>query len=507
MRGLRTARCCAWTLGLVVASSAAATTAHAQDTEPALWLVRDVPDAEAGALRDAVAESLGVSLVGPQAAADRLRERAAELGDDTSTERFEEALQRGRRAYLEFRLDEARQAYGEALEHALGSDRRTPELEQLARVRFRLALAALAAQRPDEARAELERALLLDGEMSPDRSIYGSPVFRELTNARRSLERARKTALRVDVAPGDAVVHVDGKPVQGGTTIDVPRVDPHLVMARKPGYRPKAIWVDAEGAQAQVDIVLERAGGALLASQALGQWRRHGDDEPTPAALRGDVARLVARALGASRIVTAEPDGDAIALALLDVDSDEPVRTASGGRVQWERHPFFVLAEALAGRTVQPPESRAPVSLAVSAPSRVAPGEPYRLRVTLDDPDARARELRVSCDGARTRREIGPDGTGTVAVLLDAPDREGPISCDVVAFDAAGQRLASVPREGERLTLEVLETDDGPTPGWLWGGIGAGVVAVGAAITAAVLATRDRDQVLEIDVPGTGASP
>lgn len=474
-----------WILLLAAPSARAEPGPASPPRPPALWS-SNLPARDAAPLRAAIEASSGLDLLDPATARDRLRALARTLATDPQSRASEEALRSAREAYVVLRLDDARAAYGRALEATLASARPAADAAAVAKIVFERALVALAAQKRTDARRDLLAAVAIDPGLVPSQDVYGPPVFRALDEARTTLARAPAARVDVDRVPADAVVRVDGVVLPAGAAASVRAGVSHLVVAERPGYVPRALWLDAPPRTGtRLAIVLPEATGALLSAQALTAW-------VGPGAPIGETGALVARALGIGHVVEAARDGaGSIRLVRRDARTGALVRSAEGGLVPWEPRPYHVLAEALEGRVVEPPVRAASASLAASVPTEVPPAQTFALRLTLRDPTARVRALEARCGRAAARVRIAPTATGTFTLPVRAPEREGTVACLLRGIDAAGRVVVSLPAAGERLSLRIAERPGRPSlvgRWWFWGAIGA--VAAGGVI-ATVVATRD----------------
>lgn len=484
----------------VIIVVACVSTASAQPPR-ALWVADGLSARDDAALRRAIERSSSLTLHAPDTVASELAEAAARLEADPTEAGAADALARARTAYVELRLGDAQDAYDDVVAAMLASRRRPVDAAALRTVSFERALVHLAAQRRGDALRELVQALDLDPELAPDRRTYGPPVFEALAQARRQA-RGRAATLTVNVAPPDATVRVDGRPAPG--PVQVTRGRAHLVTAERPGHEPRSVRVDVpRRGDATADLVLPPASRELLSAQALDAWRGAGAGagEPDPAALSGEPGRLVARAAGIERVVraSARPDGT-IALVLESAATGETIRQASGGRREWEREAFHVLAEALEGRLVAPPDPPPDVSLAVSAPASVEPGAPIALTIRLRDPGGAVARVEARC-GAAEAVARGParDGREPTALVVDAPAEPSDLECVVRALDVGGEEVA-----GQALGVTVAAAE-GRGPPWIAWGATATVVAAGV-LAAVLLARRAPERTLLVDPQIVGAT-
>ncbi|MGE0784738.1 MAG: hypothetical protein AB7S26_03545 [Sandaracinaceae bacterium] len=464
--------------------------AQAQSAQRALLLTHDVDAPSARALAEALHASMALDVVTVDGLTEQLRARAGELGPDPSEARLQRAEEAARAAYVQLQLGEARTAYDEAIAAATASRRSPAAADRVAQLFFERALVALAAHQDDAAAADMASATTIHPGLAPDRSVYGEPVLRALDRARARARRGRPRRLRIERAPVDAQVLVNGDSV-GEDGIAVVRGDgPHLVTASRPGYAPRSMLVRADRPETDVGVVLAAAEPALVAAEALAVWEARDGS-----ALAPDQAEVVARAAGVTRVVEATRiDDEVIELVLHAPGSAEPLRSARGARHSWEPRPFHVLAEALAGRVVSAPSAepdRAPVSLAVTAPERVPPHEEFALVLSIGDPDARLRTVRGLCGEQTVERDL--DATSRrrdLRLPFLAPDEETELRCRVLGADVLGETIVTFPTSGRPLLIGVRNegADDGLIAGLTLLGIG---LAAGVAVLLGVLLAPD----------------
>lgn len=447
-------------------------------------LLGELPDEERALLRDALGASLQDTVLTPDDLRAQLRAAADSLGDDPTHASTREALEQAHRAYVELRLGQSAEAYGRALESATGSDRATADPIALARILFERSLVHLAAQRREDAETDLIAALQLHPELQPDEDVYGAPVRELLQRARTA--RPRSQRITVQRSPDDAEVRVDGRIVANGEAAEVRGPGPHLVTVTRDGHQPRSMLVTARTRASNVRVRLRRASPALLAAQALARW-----GEGT---LSDEVLRFVASSADIARVVRARRAGEQLELVLSTLDA-EVVRQAAGTRESWEPRPWYVLAERLAGREVEPPEpgSLPGVSLAVAAPDEVEPDATIRLRVTLRDPANLARAIAATCGDASTRAEPSERSV----LELRAPSDEGKVGCVVSALDTTDSVLVRFPSADEGLIVGIAEP---PANRVIWGVLGGALAAaaIGTAIALAFV-LREPQQVLVLE--------
>lgn len=321
-------------------------------TSAALWSAQNFSDPhEAALLESAVARASKRVLLGASSVGDALQgaARPAQPAEDHDAA---ELLLHAREAFLELRLGDAKNAYDRALDATLDDERAPAEAKRVAAIFFGRALIHLAAQKKIEAERDLLAAVTIDPALAPDPDVYGPPVLRAVDAAKRKVGAQRSFALKIDRAPIDAEVRLDGALIETGATSSVRGRGPHLLTAAKPGYRPrsKLLALDDRARSANEAMVLERASGALLAAQTLEVWQRE------PQTLSGERGAMIARCLSLAQVIeaTALESGD-VDLLLRDAESGEVLRTVRGRRVDWEPHAYAALAESLEGRTLEPP--------------------------------------------------------------------------------------------------------------------------------------------------------
>lgn len=497
---------------VLVALIAWSTSAFAQEeVVKALWIESGLDEGEALRLRESIADQ-EMDLIDERSAAQLLGKLAKGLPRDTRGRITKARLRQAREAYVELRLGPAAKAYDQAIRTALRSDRTIANAGAIADMVFGRALVRLASQRGDDALADMSLALSLRPDLAPDPDVYGPPVFRLLTDAREKLKRSQLIGVRIDRAPEDASVRLDGKLVRHGEEGKVRGPGRHLLTAQRFGYVPQSRWVEVDTAgQTQVAVALERAQGSLLAGQALAAWRRASGGGKQ---LRSDVLTtqrgllpLVARAVGAIRVVrlTAKSSGE-IELAILDTETGEVLRTARSDRAQSLAESFETLTSDLSGPpgAILVPGASAQVSLVVTAPSAVEPSRMITLSVGVSGKRGLVDRLEARCGEAHTDARLSEIEGGTVMLHLAAPDDEGSIRCTVRALDGEGRLLAQAPEQGREMTLDVAEMSDRRPwyrRWYVWGVIGIAAAAIGVTAGVLVGTSREPEQVWVVHGP------
>jgi hypothetical protein len=169
--------------------------------------------------------------------------------------------------------------------------------------------------RGDDAAAAFALAVTL-GQDEIDRALFPPDVTAVFDRARAQVAAAPLGRLEVDVTPGAAAIEVDGRtvtPEEGPLDLAAGR---HVVVARRPGYRPRAAEVVVAGGEAtRLVLGLEPADEALLGRQ-VALLRRDG-------ALRADDIEhlaLVAAATGTDLIALVSDAGE---VRLVDAAGEE----------------------------------------------------------------------------------------------------------------------------------------------------------------------------------------
>jgi hypothetical protein len=466
----------------------------AQTAPRVLWIVDDALDANTATLLEtSLAKSAPRTIVRRDEAKRELARISESLGEDPERA-FQRHLELARKNFLELQLGASEQAYTQALEILLANDRRPASAERVARVAFERALVALAAQKRAGAERELSSTLSLDPAFSPDPNQYGPPVLRAVEAARRVQERAPAISLKIERAPPEAIVRLDGKLVAEGETVAVRGRGPHLLTAELDGFRARSelLFFDPKKRETRAAVVLERASGALLAAQVLAAWKSE--------SLSSELALGVARVLGLKEIIEAHTrENQTIDLVLRDVARGAVLRSVSGRRVDWEPWPFAVLTESLAGRVLD----RQTLTMTLSAPAQVEPSSSMSLAVQLEDSASRVRFLSAECGPSRAKLELAAGhSSGTHVLSLFAPEEENELPCSVLGIDATGATIVRAPPAEERLLVQVAELPGSPwyARWYVWTAL---AVALAGGITGGVLATReapDPQNVLVLDV-------
>ncbi len=466
----------------------------APDAPKAVWVTTGIDGDAAAALAGAVERSTGLQLIDRTAAARELTRLSSTLGPDPAVA-TQSSLQEARNAFLQLDLRKSVRAYQAALDQSLQDRRRVTDPKALAAIFFERALVALANQKKRAARRDLRAALTLDPTLAPDQDQYGPPVFRALRAARRRQAKAKKVALRIDRAPEDAVIRVNGVLVPAGQPITVKGRGPHLLTAEARGYQPRSSLVELERRRPRVAVVLERGTGALLATQTLAEWQRLGGDALDPKVVDGAFATVIARCLSIPNVVSAQQrDAGELDLALLRSTDGAVVRSVRGRRVEWEPYPYAALTESLEGRTLEPPASPVELTLTVSAPSQVEPSASIPLVVDVRDPARQLAVLEAKCGEQSVAREVGTEGTQTI--VIDAPAESTEVECVVTGMNTERATIVTAPPSGPlRIEVTQLEGDPWYSRWYFWGAIG---VALAAGAVTTVVATRTEPETQEV---------
>lgn len=178
------------------------------------------------------------------AAQDAVRARLAAV---------EAALASAREHYVAQRWDDMAAALApiERDELALLADPRRCDV--LWEVEFRLGLVGRGRHAPDQTRRHNLLALALDPARRPAREVYGPEVVAEFVEAVDARAGQVSVPVRIDVAPPDAVIHVDCQPVRG-THVDLPP-GLHVVHARALGHTTAAALFEVPE-RAHVEVAL-----------------------------------------------------------------------------------------------------------------------------------------------------------------------------------------------------------------------------------------------------------
>ncbi len=152
-----------------------------------------------------------------------------------------------------------------------------------------------------------------------------------------------------------------------------------------------------------------------------------------------------------------------------------------------------------AGPQPTQPGSGKEIELDARAPRKVVAGEPVKVRIDVDDPKKRVKQLvihwrrRRGPDYSRIRVDLKPDQTKISAVIPGATigDKAGRLAFYVEARDAKGQPLTSAGTEEDPYEV-ILRRATKPKSrvGW-WLLAAGGAAAVAGGVVAAVLLTRD----------------
>ena len=257
------------------------------------------------------------ALAGAQAdALDGMRTRLAAV---------EVALARARDHYVEQRWDDMADALVriEGDELALLADPRRCDV--LWEVEFRLGLVGRGRHTPEQTRRRNLLALALDPTRRPAREVYGPEVVAEFLDAVDARAGQVSVPVRIDVAPPDAVVHVDCQPVRG-SHVDLPP-GLHVVHARALGHTTTAALFEVPE-RASVEVAL----APDPTDDAAARLGRSLADGPLVLELPPHRRALVeaAAARGVDVVVAVESVGEAVvARALVGAARGPAVRRAS----------------------------------------------------------------------------------------------------------------------------------------------------------------------------------
>jgi hypothetical protein len=263
-------------------------------------------------------------LAGAQSAAlDGVRTRLAAV---------EVALANARDHYVAQRWDDMAAALAriERDELALLADPRRCDV--LWEVEFRLGLVGRGRHDPAQTRRRNLLALALAPARRPVREVYGPAVVAEFLDAVDARAGQVAVPVRLDVAPGDAVVHVDCQPVRG-THVDLPP-GLHVVHARALGHTTAAALFEVPERTA-VEVAL------------------------APEATDDGVARLGHGLADGALVLELPPHRRALVEAAAARNIDVVVAIESAGEA--------VVARALVGAARGPAIRRASVELAIAA--------------------------------------------------------------------------------------------------------------------------------------------
>ena len=134
-----------------------------------------------------------------------------------------------------------------------------------------------ARRKTGKAQQELRLAIQLNPGLVVNPNEYGPPVVRAVQAAKRRYRSAKKYSLQINRAPEDSVVFVNGQKLKQDGKIQVRGRGPHLVTARRLGYRSyiKLQSLRSQSSQ-ELSIVMKAAEGPVLAQQLLRNWMPEG---------------------------------------------------------------------------------------------------------------------------------------------------------------------------------------------------------------------------------------
>jgi hypothetical protein len=474
-------------LNLMIALSVLAATPANPVAEPpkprALWVAGEGLSLDHQILiKTGVEKSIQMRLLRPPEIEQRVRLLADKVPpiDDQA---FRNQLRRARRAFVSLKISRAQNAYYRALKEAFNHPLSLPNIDLLSRVYFEKSQVSKAKQKTRQADRELSIAVRLNPKLKPDPDRFGPPVIRAVQAAIKNQQRNSRYQVRVNRAPADAKVFINGGAVSESGVIELRGRGPHLLTAERIGYRAYVELIDLNGqAKQEIALVLKPAKGPVLAQQVLQKWRPAGAATKGTAIIERGLALQLARVAGLEYVVEAQPSTDGhVELRLTKSENGEIERSIRGRKMDWEPWPFAVLTEALAGRTLERPDLDALI-LAISAPSRVNANEKIEVIVQIRDSASQLRRLQAQCGDDLAAQRIAGIKEGALSFSLIAPADQEEVRCQVSGFNAEDEEIVVAPPSDKPLKIVI---DDPIARPWysrwyVWTAIVAAVAAGGA---------------------------
>ncbi|MEE2902013.1 MAG: hypothetical protein VYC39_06765 [Myxococcota bacterium] len=461
---------------------------HAFETGSALINISsEINEEDRQRIKTAIMKSTKVVLIEPAS----LRPKVSELSKQVpkiNDRAFRTQLRQARDYYVNLKLDRADRAYERALKELFEHPLSLPNTQTLARIYFEKSQISNARKRKGKAKQELSLAIRLNPRLVVDPNEYGPPVVRAVQREKRKYQSSRKRTIQINRAPQDAVVYVNGQEVQQNGKVQVRGRGPHLVTARRLGFRSyiKFHSLRPNNGYQEIAMVMKAAQGPVLAQQILRDWAPDGRiSKDVSSALPRELALQLAKLSNIPEVFEATAsESDHIEVKRIRVLDEEITVSVRGRSLSWEPWAFALLSEALAGRTLERPDPKSLI-LALSAPTRVNATEDIEVLVQIRDTAAELRALRAKCGEEEKVQKIQGIQQGALSMSLRAPSERAEIQCSVVGLDAAGKEIVRSPPKDRPVKVFVEDPRSTPWYGrwYVWTAI-VGAVAAGGASAA-----------------------
>lgn len=467
--------------------SMTAAVSHASGTSSALINIsNEINEEDRQRIKTAIVKSTKVVLIEPTS----LRPKVSELSKQVpkiNDRAFRTQLRRARDYYVNLKLDRADRAYERALKEIFEHPLSLPKTRTLARIYFEKAQISNARKKTGKAKQELSLAIRLNPRLVVDPNEYGPPVVRAVQKEKRRYQSLRKITLQINRAPQDAIVFINGQEVHKNGKVQVRGRGPHLVTARRLGFRSyiKFHSLRTKGYQ-ELALVMKAAQGPVLAQQILRDWTPDGRiAKDVSSALPRELALQLAKLSNIPEVFEATAsENNHVEVKRIRVLDEEITVSVRGRSLSWEPWAFAVLSEALAGRTLERPDPKSLI-LALSAPTRVNATEDIEVLVQIRDTAAELRTLRAKCGEEERVQKIQGIKQGALSLSLKAPSKRSEIDCTVVGLDATGKEVVRSPPKDRPVKVFVDDPRFTPWYGrwYVWTAI-VGAVAAGGASAA-----------------------
>ena len=437
-------------------------------------------------IKSAIVKSTNVVLIEPASLEPKVSELSKKV-PKINNRAFRTQLRQARNYYVNLKLTRANRAYERALKELFEHPLSLPNTQTLSRIYFEKAQISNARKKAGKAKKELSLAVQLNPRLVVNPNEYGPPVVRAVQKEKQKYQSSKKVTLQVNRAPQDAVVFVNGRKVKKSGKIQVRGRGPHLVTARRLGYRSyiKLHSLRTQSSQ-ELALVMKPAQGPVLAQQILRNWTPDGrisqDVSPT---LPRELALQLAKLSNIPEVfeVTAS-NNNHVEVKRIRVSDEEITVSVRGRSLSWEPWAFALLSEALAGRTLERPDPKSLI-LALSAPTRVNATENIEVLVQIRDTAAELRALRAKCGEEERVQKIQGIKEGALSMSLKAPSERTEIDCSIVGLDATGKEIVSSPPKDRPVKVFIDDPRSTPWYGrwYVWTAI-VGAVAAGGASAA-----------------------
>lgn len=294
-------------ISLVGLSAMVASSAHGEGSQRVVcWPEEGATEETVANARDRLS-SLGEVVDPPASSPDGSTPSTRQLRAVAST-----YVERAREYYYEAALDEAARFLSEFVDRWAPALAESSSFEELRTVLLWLGASLAKAGRHDEAVEPFVLAIRF-GLEEIDRSLFPPEVTRAYEAARASIAGTPTVSVTFVVRPPGATVEIDGRAELTSSESPTERqiaVGRHLVVSRRPGYRPVADLFTLSADATTIEMNLEPADRELIAEQVAGLGRDGSFDASDPAHIA-----LLAQAVDADFVgIVSSDEGAEIAL-------------------------------------------------------------------------------------------------------------------------------------------------------------------------------------------------